>query len=360
MFYSEVTCLLIAFKMSEAIDPSTASASEEKLLWEHTPLLAFAAWMSSTDFVDERGGDSARPLRPSSARVYQSMFSKFCRFLLADRSEFDPGHLGPLLLTLQPEQIQAFLAANQLEGKGIGVRYLRLLERVFDRLGALQLTLNNPARQMAMGTPAVVAAVDDPKMYLTPPQQHAVLAALDALENAPRNEGGRETSHEKILRNRALVCLVLGAGLKVSAVLRLQLQHVSTVRHEDGSLWLEVPKVGAGRSHRTRLMPFAVEHVLTWHQWRSQWSNGDRLMFANSREEMLHPATVYRQVAAVLEVAGVPKHMIKRRGARTLRNSFAINELNKGTAEKVVGEYLGHRSWRSTHHYSALVRKTTK
>lgn len=315
-------------------------------------MVAFEGWMASDQFVDARLGRVAKPLSAGSAKVYLSMFSKFTRYLLAQTDLVEAGGLGTLLLRLQPEQIQAFLVANQLEGKGIGLRYLRLLERLFDRLGTLQLTLANPARQLLLAKPIAAETSDDQKMFLTAEQQASVLAALQTLNSPLEGEGGRE----KTLRNQALVCLVLGAGLKVSEVLKLKLRHVNTMRHEDGALWLEVPKVGTGRKHHTCLMPFAVAHVLKWHAWRSQAGDLDRWLFANSRGEELHPATVYRQVAAVLEVAGVPKTLIKRRGARTLRNSFAINELARGTSEVVVGEYLGHRSERSTKHYSTLVR----
>lgn len=63
---------------------------------------------------------------------------------------------------------------------------------------------------------------------------------------------------------------------------------------------------------------------------------------------MLHKATVYRHVKATLERAGID---VERMGGRTLRNSFAVRELENGAPVELVKQYMGHHELRSTEKY---------
>ena len=150
---------------------------------------------------------------------------------------------------------------------------------------------------------------------------------------------------------------VLGGGLKVSEVVTLRASAVGP-RQEDGSLYINVHPEGAGRQHRTKVAPFAAGVLIEWLEARSAIALPGELLFpARAVGGVLHPATVYRHVAAVLAEAGIDPDLVKRRGARTLRNTFAIQALEAGSPPALVGEYLGHRADRSTRYYVALVKK---
>ncbi len=65
---------------------------------------------------------------------------------------------------------------------------------------------------------------------------------------------------------------------------------------------------------------------------------------------------MYRRVASVLKAAGIPESVIVRRGARMLRNTYAVRELAAGAPLSLVGESMEHVNDRATQHYLAIAR----
>lgn len=318
--------------------PST-SLFDSGEAWLTAPQEALVAWLMAPDFVTTKAG-VAQPLRASSVVVYRAMGNKFVREVLGG----DNGSLPKTWRDIGTGDIHAFLAKNELK-RGIRNRYLRLLERLFDHLMAKGIVPGNPARGLAIKEPSKSNQGHDKTQWLTEAQQEAVMAAL------PPPEGWKDA------RNRALIATVLGGGLKVSEVIKLTNGCVGA-RQEDGSLYIDVYPGGAGRRHRTRVAVFAAAILTEWMTTRKQLTIPGELLFpAKLAGGVLHPATLYRQVAAVLTEARIDPTLIRHRGARTLRNTFAIHELEEGKPPELVGEYLGHRADRSTRYYTALLRK---
>jgi site-specific recombinase XerD len=316
------------------------SLFDSRQTWLTTPQEALVAWLLAPDFVTTKTGEQ-QPLRASSVVVYRAMGRKFIREVLVGEG----GRQPKAWRDISSEDIRAFLVGNELN-KGIRNRYVRLLERLFDHLAALQLVEGNPARGLAMKEPSRSGQHNDKTMWLSEAQQTAVL------EKLPQGEGW------KAQRNRALIATVLGGGLKVSEVVTLRASAVGP-RQEDGSLYINVHPEGAGRQHRTKVAPFGAGVLIEWLEARSAIALPGELLFpARAVGGVLHPATVYRHVAAVLAEAGIDPDLVKRRGARTLRNTFAIQALEAGSPPALVGEYLGHRADRSTRYYVALVKNS--
>lgn len=309
--------------------------------WQGSPLEAFAAWLLAPDFVVTKQG-VMQPLRASSASVYRFMGNKFIREVILSHPGIGAGQ-ARTWSEVSAGDIQSFLVGNDLR-RGIRNRYVRLLERLFDHLAVLGLVDGNPARGLALKEPSKSNQNHDKTMWLTEPQEAAVV------ENLPT---GRTW---KAKRNRALIALVLGGGLRVSEIILLKVAAVG-VKQGDGSLYIEVPTIGAGRRHRARVAPFAAGILLEWLTQRdASGLAGDLLFPAKTIGGALHPATVYRQVSAVLDAAGIDPELIKRRGARTLRNTYAVRELQDGQPLELVGEYLGHRTDRSTQYYQEQLK----
>ena len=171
------------------------------------------------------------------------------------------------------------------------------------------------------------------------------LQIQSVLKSLPQGRGW------KACRNRAMVALVLGGGLKPSEVIALD-RDIRTAHEPDGCLRLEIPGAGAGRRHQTELMPFVIAPLAEWRRALSVLDcPGTKLFPSSLSGAQMHPTTLYRSVKAVLSAADIPASKIMRRGARTLRNSFAISQLARGCSTDTVGEYLGHRAERSTLHY---------
>ncbi|HEY8608180.1 MAG TPA: tyrosine-type recombinase/integrase [Noviherbaspirillum sp.] len=323
-------------------DPTSSSLFDTPRIWNAAPTEAFAAWLVSDAFAVNRRGERQQ-LRDSSVRVYRAMFSKFAREVLVPEDGRPPKQLP----AVSADDIRRFLDTNALT-KGIRHRYIKLLERTFDHLASIGMMEANPARGLAIRQPTRSGAGNEKTMWLSQAQQDAVLAAL------PSGEGW------KAQRSRAMIAAVLGGGLKVSEVIRLPINSVGA-RQEDGSLLLDVYPAGAGRMHRTRVSAQVAGILAQWRATREGLPLPGKLLFpAGPTGGGLHPATVYRQVKAVLAEAGIPEDLVKRRGARTLRNSFAIRQLETGAAPALVGEYLGHRADRSTRYYTDLLPKNRK
>lgn len=301
--------------------------------WANEPLEVVMAWLLRGDFVARRDGNT-QALRASSAAVYSYMSRKFVREVLLKKgiewSEVEAG------------DVAEFLAAQDLK-REMWNRYVRLLERLFDYLQLIHVAQSNPARGLARKAAPAASKHNDATAWLDADQMNRVIVSLEATK----------TGSWKDKRNRALIAVMLGCGLRVSEVIALPVKSLSKGE------FVEVKAVGAGRAHKTKLAPWTEKIVAEWLRDRPLLSLvGDLAFPAKKGGGLLNKATVYRWVAKLLAEAGVAEAAIKRRGGRTLRNTFALSELQAGQPEELVGEFLGHRADRSTRYYSALAKRT--
>jgi site-specific recombinase XerD len=321
-------------------------------VWLTEPLVAFGAFIRSEAFVElgryatlrRNAGKPVRPLKESSAEIYVHMFSNYLRWLTAHRLQ---------LQEATPGDIMTFLNARHTDKRGrvselhslIRVRYLRLLERVYAHCNVTP----NPARDAAFNIYRTSATgADKPKAFLN---QSGQMTFLEELAAAPAfDETNPDAPTWKRRRDRALLAMMLGAGLRVSEVLALRTDQLGG-QERDGSIPIKIPDHAAGGDgHKTVLRPFAARHVLPWIEERKKREIPSKLLFPTSLKTgaPLNKATVYRHVKATLERAGIE---VERMGGRTLRNSFAVRELENGAPVELVKQYMGHHELRSTEKY---------
>ena len=307
--------------------------------WRDAPLDALDAWLTKADFGRRGKTGDPQTLRASSQTVYRAMCRK-----LADGF----GIPGRGWETVTPDDLHAFLAGQALR-KETQARYLRLTERLFAHLVELGAVTTNPASRVAL-TGAPKKQANEKTVWLSAGLERQVIATLRAWPSMARGEAW------KAQRDQALVALALGGGLRVGEIVGLTVSAIPTTL-DNGTLRLTIGPCGAGRIHHTRVDSFATELVLTWLTVRKAQGIPGKVLFPSSRlGGPVHPATVYRRVAAILEASGIPDVSVKRRGARTLRTTYALKALSIGESAALVGEYLGHRADRSTRYYTALVR----
>jgi site-specific recombinase XerD len=174
---------------------------------------------------------------------------------------------------------------------------------------------------------------------------------MRALPEAAPAAGEDVTPAWKRRRDRAMQAMMLGAGLKVSEVIGVYTENVHE-KESTGSIPITISPGSAGgivRWHQTQLRPFAAPEVLQWLEERIALKVPGPLLFPAALEGgRLNKATVYRQVKATFERAGID---VARLGGRTLRNAFAVRELKAGESIELVGEFMGHRKRRSTEAY---------
>jgi site-specific recombinase XerD len=310
--------------------------------WDARPFDAFAAFVVTPEFVltSSRQRDPVPlPISAESATIYKFMFGKFATWMLEH---------GVRMSTVNAADLRRFIELSHdgqrdLNSK-IAYRYLRLLERCFDYLGRTP----NPARQAIAATDRAHLAEDAPMLALGPDDLQRFLAALP---------GGRTDDTDghagwKRRRDRAMQVVMALAGLRVAEAIGLLLDEVGRQPDIDGAIELNITPEAKHRTsyeHTAKLPRAGVAELTAWLKERQAMEiPGDLVFPANLEGEPLHKATVYRQTRATFERAGIA---VARAGGRTLRNSFAVQQLEQGMSRGELTTALGLALERSTEAY---------
>jgi site-specific recombinase XerD len=300
---------------------------QQRADWQRDPVGAFDAWLASQE------------LRRSSADVYRVQWGRFLEWMALRHKT---------ILNVDTGTIAEFVGGLDVK-KPQRLRYLRLIERVLDHVRQIELASTNPARFIAQDGEAAWrnARENDPTGFLDGKERAAILAQLFApLE---------ETSMAKIWRerrDRALVAVFLGGGLKTGDAIALTLKSV-----KPASEWITIEADNPLFTRVTRLAPFAIDVLGAWLEARHQAGLPGSLVFPGSPSgRPMHKATVLRAIDALMEAAGITEMREERASPQTLRNSYAAELFERGVSPEQVGQWLGfmqpisagrlHRSWR--------------
>lgn len=334
----------------------------ELALWRSDPLKAFEAFVASREYVTlgDRppaidGKGEPRALSRRSRAVYVAMFSAFGRWLASNKRPIFEVSTGDLLNFLD-----GHTAAKTDAKKVSRIRadYLRMLKRVFDHLEVS----GNPARALAFDARETPGATgrNQPTIIIPEDQVAAFVAAL------PYEQGAKRWKRR---RDRAMQALMLGSGLTVDEVIRLRPSEIGEV-DKQGRLPITIERdpprskrrgrpgdKGASvtrREHTTYVWPELAPVVTAWRDERRALGIGGEFLFpagpigGENADQPVNPATVYRQAKKTYQRAGIT---VARPGCRTLRNTFAVRELAKGTPKDELREYLGHHEKRAVDLY---------
>ncbi|KRB74256.1 tyrosine-type recombinase/integrase [Noviherbaspirillum sp. Root189] len=342
-------------------DPLTpVQLKREIARFKRDPLGAFADFVITSRFQalgprpperDKTG--QLYPLGLQTVDQYTTMFRLYIEWLREKNV--------PLLDADSSHVIDFLNTPHKRQGRGKGgekrsrVRrdYLRLLYRTYTHLG--RSGDNNPAltamAQMQGSRSAL--GIDAPKEVLDAAECERFLKALPEVGTTP--------TQWKRQRDRAMLVVMLGAGLKVAEVVSLQKRHVS-LPGADGTRTITIqPEAVGGRSkeHKTFLRPFADPDLTAWLDIRTRLKIPGDLLFPASRAggKPLSKMTVYRIARDTYERAGIKK---TRRGGRTLRNTFAVFELMDNRSPSEVSELLGHFKPKSVLGYVVAAAKSNR
>jgi integrase/recombinase XerC len=195
----------------------------------------------------------------------------------------------------------------------------------------------------------------DPTLGITPPKQRPRLPrplAVDdcqALVEADRGtaevagDGGAER-----LRDRALVELLYGAGLRVGEALALDVRDVDLLARE-------VRVLGKGRKERIVPLPQAARRAIgAWLEARRRPGYQGEPLFPNlvpgRSTRRLDARSVRRILGRRARAAGVADRVHPHR----LRHSYATHLLDMGADLRSIQELLGHASLSTTQRYTAV------
>ena len=155
------------------------------------------------------------------------------------------------------------------------------------------------------------------------------------------------------LRDRAMLELLYASGLRVSELVTVKVNEVST---QDG-----VVRV-TGKGSKTRLVPMGQEAA----SWIDQYLNYARpeilqnklcdALFVTNRADMMTRQAFWYLIKRYALLAGIHKHM----SPHVLRHAFATHLLNHGADLRVVQMLLGHSDISTTQIYTHVARERLK
>lgn len=152
-------------------------------------------------------------------------------------------------------------------------------------------------------------------------------------------------------RNKAIVEVMYGCGLRVSEVIELKISNINFKE--------EFIKV-TGKGNKERLVPFgskAAKQVLLYlHEIRSHADikkGHEDFLFLNRRGSKLTRVMIFTILKELALIAGIRKHI----SPHTLRHSFATHLVEGGADLRAVQEMLGHESITTTEIYTHLSRE---
>ncbi len=159
-----------------------------------------------------------------------------------------------------------------------------------------------------------------------------------------------DTTHRLYWRDRAILEVLYGSGLRVSELTGLGLNDVDAV---------EGVVLVFGKGSKERLVPMggaatrALERYLREVRPGLEKGKGRGRIFLNSRGTPISRTSVWKLVKTCAERAGIHKDI----SPHTLRHSFATHLLEGGADLAAVQELLGHADISTTQIYTHLDRE---
>lgn len=257
-----------------------------------------------------------RSLTLNTQSAYRSDLMQFAHFLKDD--ELD--HLAP-------EKIGSFrshLAEQGLSETSI-LRKLQALRSFWDFLMLEELVGHNP-----------LAHCEFPKIWNKLPHFLSV-TQVHRLLDAPDQRSFRG------MRDRAILALLYGCGLRVSEVCQLNICDIEDVLVR---VW--------GKGRKQRLVPIlesalmAVDSYLAQH--RDRFAGKEQALFLNASGKRLSRIAIWRFVKKYAEIAQIDQ----RAHPHALRHSFATHLMDGGADIRVIQELLGHSNIATTDRYTHL------
>jgi site-specific recombinase XerD len=258
-------------------------------------------------------------LSPKTLKAYRLCVGHFLRFLQKGISVGD-GEFGVQdfallsdIETLDTEKVKAFLLQRQ--GLGAAPQTVNLY------LNAIKFFYRNVIKC----DERIDLRFAKRRRRLPIPLSHEeIMRIIDSLKN---------------LKHKMLLSLAYGAGLRVSEVVGLRVNHVDFEKH-----FLYV-RQGKGQRDRITLLPDKLENQLKLF---CEGRESAAFVFESERGGKLTTRTAQKVFESALKKAGI----IKEVTFHSLRHSFATHLLENGTDLRYVQELLGHANIRTTQIYT--------
>jgi integrase/recombinase XerD len=190
----------------------------------------------------------------------------------------------------------------------------------------------------------------DPSERLETPRKWRTLPEVLTVDEVGRVLGAISLDEPLVFRDRAMLELAYGAGLRVSEWIELGVQDLML---DDGVLRV------FGKGSKERLVPIgraaigAVGMYLRELRPRLERGEGKGRLFLNARGKPLSRMGAWKILRKYVQLAGIEKHV----SPHTLRHSFATHLLEGGADLRAVQEMLGHADISTTQIYTHVDRE---
>jgi integrase/recombinase XerD len=192
--------------------------------------------------------------------------------------------------------------------------------------------------------------VRDPSERLETPKRWRSLPEVLTVEEVQRLLASPTLDDNLVFRDRALLELAYGAGLRVSEWITLGVR----------DLLLEEGLVRVfGKGSKERLVPIgrsaiaALAVYIREQRPRLEKGEGKGILFLNARGKPLTRMGAWKILRGHVDRAGITKHV----SPHTLRHSFATHLLEGGADLRAVQEMLGHVDIATTQIYTHVDRE---
>ncbi len=275
-----------------------------------------------------------RRLAASTLEAYLRDCGQFFTFL--------QNHLGCVaslsdLASLRVADFRAFLAKRRCEGTSSRslARQLSALRCLFGFLEKKRLVIN-PA----------IGAVQTPKLPHCLPKPLSVLAARRLITQA-NDAAHPETPQWVLERNKAVLVLLYGCGLRISEVLGMNVGDTPAA----GSQVMRITGKGA-KTRMVPVIPAALEAVQSYITSCPFALKPGTALFRGIRGKRLNARNIQLLVQKLRGYLDLPETATPH----ALRHSFATHLLGEGADLRSIQELLGHASLSTTQIYTEVDR----
>lgn len=185
----------------------------------------------------------------------------------------------------------------------------------------------------------------DPSELLEMPRVEKHLPEVLSVEEIDAMIAQIDMSKAEGHRNRAIIEMLYGSGLRVSELIELKL---SNIYREEGYMRI----LGKGSKQRlVPISPIADEQFSYWLADRNMLDikpEATDIAFLNHYGRQLTRAMIFTIVKRLAEAAGIQKTI----SPHTLRHSFATHLLQNGADLRIIQQLLGHESIVTTEIYT--------
>ena len=185
----------------------------------------------------------------------------------------------------------------------------------------------------------------DPSELLETPKKETHLPEVLSLEEIDRMIAQIDMSKSESHRNRAIIEMLYGSGLRVSELVNLQLSNIFL---NEGYMRI------TGKGSKQRLVPISHESAKWFCYWLEDRAHLDikseakDIAFVNRYGRRLTRAMIFTIIKRLAQEADIRKNI----SPHTLRHSFATHLLQNGADLRIIQQLLGHESISTTEIYT--------